>query len=143
NGAPLEGEGFYPAYIACNLFNREEHRYSDINDGRFPFITQDWWENKEGTGYIANMMDGSQAGFKYFDCKGVKKITVHTRGYCNGEFLVKTAWDGPVLGRIKVEFTNVWKPFSAEVKISDGVNAIYLEYSGGGRAALGGFTLET
>jgi len=29
------------------------------------------------------------------------------------------------------------------VKIPDGVNAIYLEYSGGGRAALGGFTLET
>ena len=142
NGGPLEGEGFYPAYIACNLFCREKNRYSDIHDGRFPFITQDWYENKEGTGYIANMMDGSQAGFKYFDCKGVKRITVHTRGYCNGEFLVKTAWDGPVLGKIKVEFTNVWKPFTSEVKIPDGVNAIYLEYSGGGRAALGGFTLD-
>lgn len=141
NGAPLPGKGRYPAYIACNLFCKEKATYSEMYDGRFPRITQDGRDGDEVDGYIANMMDGAVAGFKYFDMKGVCGIEIETRGYGNGEFLVKTSLDGPILARIPVEFTNVWKPFKNTISIPDGVHALYLEYSGGGRIALGSFKL--
>ena len=89
-----------------------------------------------------NMLNGATCGFKYFDCKGVKTVTVEVRGYCSGAFEVKTAWDGPVLAKIPVEFTNVWTEYTADVAIPDGVNALYFTYTGPGSAALRSFTLK-
>lgn len=143
NGSPLPGSGRYPAYIACNLFCNTESRYSELHDGRFPFITQDGRDGDELDGYINNMMDGAVAGFKYFSMKDLSAIEIETRGYGDGEFLVKTQWDGPVLARIPVVFTNVWKSYRSEISIPDGVHALYLEYAGNGRIALGSFTLHS
>jgi len=42
-------------------------------------------------------------------------------------FEVKTSWDGEKLGGIPIEFTNVWKEFSAEISIPDSIHALYLE----------------
>ena len=64
------------------------------------------------------------------------------RGYCKGEFHVKTAWDGPSLGSIPVVFSNIWKEYSAEIAIPDGVHALYFEYQGEGGASLASFKLE-
>ena len=147
NGGPLEGKGTYPAYIACNLFTGEDTVYSGgyrggfWADGRLPRITQDGRDGDENDPYIMNMMDGAACGFKYFDCKGVKSVTVTVRGYCSGAFEVRTAWDGPALASIPVEFTNVWTDYTADVAIPDGVNAIYFTYTGPGSAALKSFTL--
>ena len=147
NGGPLEGKGTYPAYIACNLFTGEDTVYSGgyrggfWADGRLPRITQDGRDGDENDPYIMNMTDGASCGFKYFDCKGVKSVTVTVRGYCAGSFEVKTAWDGPALASIPVEFTNVWTDYTADVAIPDGVNAIYFTYTGPGSAALKSFTL--
>lgn len=63
------------------------------------------------------------------------------RGYCGGEFEVKTAWDGAALGRIPVKYTNVWTDYSAPIEIPDGINALYFTYRGPGSAALLSFTL--
>jgi hypothetical protein len=75
---PLPGRGEYPAYLACNLFTREEQAYTDCTAGwmdcRFPKITQDGRDGDEETGYIANMRDGATAGFKYFDCEGIRQV---------------------------------------------------------------------
>ena len=81
-------------------------------------------------GYIANMTDSATAGFKYFDCKGVKRVKIKVRGYCNGEFQVKTSWDGPALGKDSGAFTNVWKEYAADIAIPDGVQALYFTYTG-------------
>lgn len=70
----------------------------------FPKITQDGRDGDEETGYIANMRDGAHAGFKYFACEGISRVSIRVRGYCKGAFGVKTAWDGPVLGWIPVGF---------------------------------------
>ena len=67
---------------------------------------------------------------------------VEVRGYASGSFEVKTAWDGPILASIPVEFTNVWTSYTAEVPIPDGINAIYFTYRGPGSAALNSFTLS-
>ncbi|REK52898.1 MAG: alpha-N-arabinofuranosidase [Thermobacillus sp.] len=146
NGGPLAGRGEYPAYIACNLFCKDEELYIGTYgawmDGRFPKITQDGKDGDEEPGYIANMRDTATAGFKYFDCRGVKRVKIKVRGYAKGAFEVKTTWDGPALGSIPVNFTNVWKEYAADIAIPDGVHALYFTYRGEGNAQLASFTLE-
>ena len=139
NGGPLIGRGEYPTYIACNLFTRDEELYSGTYgawmDGRFPKITQE-------IGFIANMRDGATAGFKYFHFQGVRRVSIRVRGYCKGEFQVKTAWNGPVLGSIPVFNANIWTDFAADVAIPDGVHPLYFTYTGSGNASFASFTLS-
>ena len=146
NGGPLAGRGEYPAYIACNLFCKHEEKYTgapgEWMDTRFPKITQDGKDGDEEIGYVANLRDSAAVGFKYFDCKGVKKIKIKVRGYCRGNFLVKTSWDGKELAKIPVEFSNIWKEYSADIAIPDGIHALYFVYAGEGGASLASFSLE-
>lgn len=146
NGGALTGRGEYPAYLACNLFCKEESLYTDWTaswmNNQFPKITQDGRDGDEEIGYIANMKESATAGFKYFDCKGIKKVKIKVRGYCRGDFEVKTSWNGPVLGTIPVGFTNVWKEYTADIAIPDGIQSLYITYAGQGSASLASFTLE-
>ena len=140
NGGPLEGKGEYPAYIACNLFTEKKELY--IGDLNSPRIVQDGRDGDEEIGYIANICDGTNIGFKYFDCKGIKHISIATRAYGDGTFQIKTAWDGEVLGEINVVGNNVWTASGTDVSIPDGINAIWLTYKGGGTPQLKSITLE-
>ncbi len=148
NGGPLEGKGTYPAHIACNLFTGEDHMYTGGPasplwlDGRFPILTQDGRDDDHEPGYIVNMMEGATCGFKYFDFRGVRRITLRTRGYATGYFSVKTAWDGEELGRIPVPHSANWRDTSAEVALPDGVHALYFTYHGRGGTSLLSFTLQ-
>ena len=110
-------------------------------DKQFPKITQDGKDGDEEVGYIANMK-ASATGFKYFDCKGINKVKIKVRGYCKGDFEVKTSWSGEALGKIAVEFSNVWKEYSANIAIPDGIHSLYFTYTGEGSASLASFTLE-
>ncbi len=146
NHGPLDGKGEYAAYLACNLFCKTEAIYTGEAafwmDNRFPKITQDGRDGDEYAGYIANMRDGATAGFKYFDCRGIKNVSIRVRGYCSGAFHVKTSWDGPSLGMIPVGFSNIWKEYSADISIPDGIQALYFEYRGEGGASLASFELK-
>lgn len=139
NGGPLLGKGEYPAYIACHLFTDTQSVY--IADDRFPKIVQEGRDGDEEPGYIANMKNSATAGFKYFECKGVKEIRIKTRGYAAGVFEVRTSWDGDVLAELKIEYSNVWEEYAAPVQIPDGVQSIYLTYRGDGVASLLSFEL--
>lgn len=141
---PLMGYGEYPAYLACNLFCKDEEKYTGQlwMDSQFPKITQDGKDGDEEVGYIINMQDSATAGFKYFDCKGIKGIKIKVRGYCRGAFEVKTSWDGEVLGKIPVDFTNVWTEYSRGIAIPDGVHSLYFTYKGTGSASLASFSLS-
>lgn len=145
NGGALSGRGEYPAHIACNLFCETRALYVASNaymDNRFPKITQDGRDGDEEAGYIANMMPGAVAGFKYFDCHGVKEVSIRVRGYCRGDFELRTSWDGPALARINVpDFATVWKDYSAPLSIPDGVHALYFAFVGQGNASLLSFRL--
>ena len=103
---------------------------------------QDGRDGDEEVGYVGNIQDTATAGFKYFDCKDVKSISVIVRGYASGKFEVRTKWDGPVLAEIPVQYTNVWETYTADVQIPDGINAIYLTYKGQGNASLKSFVLN-
>ncbi len=145
NNGPLIGRGEYPAYLACNLLARDEAAYTGgpgaWMDSRFPKITQDGRDGDEEIGYVENLRDGASAGFKYFDCSGIQKVSIRVRGYCKGYFQVKTLWDGPSLGEIHVVYSNVWKEYSGNIAIPDGTNALYFTYKGEGGASLASFIL--
>ncbi len=139
NGGPLPGEGEYPAYLACNLFTDDPSMY--IAGDKYPKVMQDGRDGDENPGYIGNIIDTTTAGFKYFDCKDIKKIRIWVRGYADGIFEIKTKWNGEVLGRIKVEYANVWEDYETDISIPDGKQAIYIIYRGDGKASLKSFEL--
>ena len=146
NGGPLRGEGTYPAHIACNLYCHTPCDTTGIPgdwmDDRFPKITQEGRDDDHCPGYIANMRDGATAGFKYFDCRGVCRLTVSTRGKA-GLLEVRTRWDGPALAAIPLADTNEWHAFTAPVPLPDGVQSLYLTYRGVGYTSLLNIALGT
>ncbi len=139
NGGPLLGEGEYPAYLACNLLRDEPSIY--VGGDKFPKIVQEGRDGDEHHGYIANMTKSATAGFKYFDCKNVKKIRITARGYGSGDFEIKTSWDGEVLSRIRVVYANVWETYEGEINIPAGIWPIYITYAGEGNVSLKSFEL--
>jgi len=146
-GVPLPGKGEYSAHLACHLTAREEagfvngvHGWMDM---RFPKITQDGKDGEECPAYVCNLADGASAGFKYFECKGVKAVSIKTRSYGNGYIAVKTSWDGEALCRIPVGYTNIWVKNTAPVSIPDGVHALYFTFEGEGATSLLSFELHT
>ena len=145
-GTPLRGEGTYPAYIACHLFTDTDMTYipwSGWMDDRFPKITQTCGdEDMERMAYIANMRSSATAGFRYFDCRGVKRISIRTKGYASGVVEVRTAWDGEVLGTFPIAYANVWHDTEAEIAIPDGIQALYFTFVGRGHMQFASFTLS-
>lgn len=136
NGGPLEAKGEYPAYLACHLFTDKPSMYVG---GNYPKVMQDGRDGDEEIGYVGNIYNSTNIGFKYFDCKGVKGVKVTTRGYAGGTMELRTAWDGPALGSVHIPFTNVWETFTIDAAIPDGVHSVYLTYVGGGNAHLKSF----
>ena len=143
---PLKGEGEYPTYIACHLFTEVPMTYvpwSGWMDDRFPKVTQDGRDGDEELGYIANMRNTATAGYKYFDCQGIRAVTIRTKGYANGVMEIRTAWNGEVLGTIPIGYANVWKDTTAEIAIPDGVQPLYFTFNGNGYLQFAAFTLHT
>ncbi|MCL2254552.1 MAG: family 43 glycosylhydrolase, partial [Lachnospiraceae bacterium] len=136
NGKPLKGQGEYPAYIACVLYNPDE----GIEEMSAK-ITQDGKEGDELPCYIGGITDSTVIGFKYFDCRNINKVSIIKRGYCKGRFEVRTSLDGGLLGSIEVISSNIWLNFEADINIPDGINALYFTYKGTGKFHLRSFIL--
>lgn len=136
---PLPGKAEYPGYLACNLFIEGEPRR--FGEGA-PKIVQDGRDGDEEIGYIANVQSNTVIGYKYLDCKDIKTLSVTTRGYIHGEFVLKTALDGEPLGRVPVDGTNIWTTKTADISLPDGVHAIYLCFKGHGGGQFKSFELK-
>lgn len=142
---PFTRKGFYPAYLACNLFTDEEKLmipWQGWLDDRFPKITQEGRDGDEENGYICNMRNNARAGFKFFDCKGSRIVSVRTKGYAKGVLEVRTEWDGPVLGSFPIDYANVWRDTEGCVTLPDGVNGIFFTFAGDGHMQFSGFVFE-
>ena len=131
NGGPLEGKGLYPAYIACNIFNND-HPEKYVGSNESARVIQDGKDGDQELGYIANIKNNTTIGFKYFEFKNLKKITITTRAYFYGVYEVRTKWDGPVVATIDTLSSNFWEEYSADISIPDGVNALFLTFKGSG-----------
>lgn len=141
NDGPLKAEGYYPSYIACNLFNPDdEETFRKRNDIKEPDvkkikIIQD---ADESDGYVTNIMNNDYIGFKYFDFQNVKKISVWMRGYASGTLEIRNDWDKETVGSVAFTSDNIWKKVTADVNIPNGKAALYLTFKGTGKASLRG-----
>ena len=117
NGAPLKGVGHYPAYIACNVYGKNGTRFlSMLKYPRKldPFLTQKGKDREEGPDqYVSNFCTGCTVGFKYFDLRETKSITVNLQGYGDGCFVtLRTREHGEPILRIPVETCTTGKSFT-------------------------------
>lgn len=149
NGGPLRGIGRYPAYIACNLWSRDGVGRYDCPSPRrafaaHPFFTQTG-KGQEGDGgqYIANMRNGAVAGFKYFDIRELKTVSVELSGAAEGEFLLSDRSDfQTVSARIQLKLTGGRAEFHAPCAMADGERALYFKFCGKGSVHFHFFSLK-
>lgn len=140
NGGPLAGRGEYPAWISCVLQSGEGACKADVSIDRkiHPAVTQD--EKKEA--FITNIREGAVAGYKYFELRGLRSVTVWLRGNASGTLAVRTYPGGPDLAVISIDASESWRDFTADAKAEDGVQALYFVYHGSGALDFKSFTLE-
>lgn len=139
---PLVSKGYYPSYIACNLYTDTEVTYvpwSGWMDDKFPKVTQTIGEDQENIGYIANMRNSATAGYKYFDFKDVKEIGIRVKGYATGKMEVRIDPDGEVLCELPIGYGNVWYDVKEKINVPNGVHPLYFTYKGDGYMQFAGF----
>ncbi|MBQ7227231.1 MAG: family 43 glycosylhydrolase [Clostridia bacterium] len=144
NGGPLKGVGEYEARIACQLYSAKGCRFYSVfkgGEGIHPYFTQTG-EDRESDGdqYIANIRDGSVAGYKYFDFDGAKSLTVSVKGNGVGKFTV-TDENGNVVSIVSITAQKDYKDFTADLNVSDGTHALFFKYEGKGRIDFNKFIL--
>ncbi|MCF0253974.1 MAG: hypothetical protein HUK26_06555 [Duodenibacillus sp.] len=139
NGGPLKAEGEYEARIACNLWakNGATGRYDKGSPRRdladHPYFTQSGKDRMDnGDQYIANMCDGSAAGFKYFDFSQVGQIDVQTRGSA-GILEISLVPDfSSLLGQAVLPASAAYVWSCAPVRDVSGTVPLYFRYRGDG-----------
>lgn len=145
NGGPLKDNGSYEARIACHLYSKNgtTESLSEQQDENHPAFTQEGPDREDNPNqYIDNMRDGATAGYRYFDFKTAKNISVTTRGTGTGSFIVKDERFGNVVAEIKIEPSESWQTFSAGLSISEGKHPLYFTYEGEGYADFKEFKLS-
>lgn len=139
NNGPLNGKGVYPTYIASVLMAKQGACKADtkIDRENNPAITQD--ENKEA--FITNIQDGTIIGFKYFDFNDLNGIRVEIKASDDAVLEIKTNLADDAVGNINIAACSEWKCFENDIKIEDGINALYFIYKGKGKLAFKSYEL--
>ncbi|MCL1862503.1 MAG: family 43 glycosylhydrolase [Defluviitaleaceae bacterium] len=149
-GKPFLAAGKHPAYTVCNLWNDVQNSPvaigvsgSSVLPAKPAKVTQEGFNESYDSCYISDITNGTTMGFKHYDCKGIKKITLTTRAYGRGDFEIRMdSPDNKPLGTVSIVSANIWTDFSGYVTIPDGIHALYLTYKGGGTPSLLSFTLS-
>lgn len=140
NGGPLEGKGTYSSHIACNLTCKKGGAFYSVFKctGR-PYFTQSG-KDREGNPdqHIANMTDGSKAGFKYFAFDRPERVSVSVRGSGEGSFVVTDEQERK-LAEIPVKGTG---EFSSPMQAIEGTHALFFEFKGKGKTDFLSFTIQ-
>lgn len=149
NGAPLAGAGEYEARTACQLYSKKGTYYSGVfkkRRGCYPYFTQSGVDRETNPDqYIANFCDGAVAGYKYFDIKNTKIISVSVRGNPSGVLHVSGADDNTPFAEIQLSPSRGKKTFSAPLSVRDSKNkttALFFKYRGSGRFDFISFSLS-
>ena len=154
NGASLPEEQTYPASMVCVLYGKRPAVFAHplTMGNRYPYLTQDGedYDPKEKRipprQYIANVKNGTTAGFRYFQIKNTKQITVTVRGKARGILKVMYASrqseseirqgirpEMRSAGEIVISPQKEWTECSADVQIPAGEQAVYFYYEGRGK----------
>lgn len=148
NNGPLSGTGTYEARIACNLSSKNG-AYAYIkevkrdNEKRHPYLTQSGIDREsDGDQYIANMMDGSWAQFKYFDFHSENAISIEVRGNGKGCMVIRDRKGGDKLGEVEVRSSSDWNFLHGKIKSVNGVKALCFTYEGEGKIDFKSFSIH-
>lgn len=145
NPEPLPGKGTYEARIACNLSSAQGTIFypkEGAIDPTHPYFTQDGPEDGQGKAYIANLQNGSWAGFKYFAPARSTRLTLELKGDGAGVFRVGTTVGKGDVATIPVEPSGDWKQVCATMTPWSGVQALYFQFEGTGAVDFAQFSLE-
>lgn len=145
NKGPLIGEGNYMATIACNLWSSAGVVISrpELMNKRFPYFTQDGRDgDKNSISYIANIRDGSTAGYKYFSFNNLESISLMVRGDGEGKIIILTEEKGKAIGEISIVIkSQEWAEFSGKTTLFNGIYPLYFRFEGKGSIDLYSFEL--
>ena len=150
NGKPLEGNGTYPASIACILRGKEEPQISVPGSNSQPYVTQDEpdrgpeeiaAEGRIPRQYITHIEDGGMIGYKYFRLDNLHTISIMTRGCAKGVVCVRIQ-EKEELCRISIQPSEDWIISTATTECRKETGTLLLEYHGRGVFDLLAFTLE-
>lgn len=149
NGGALAGRGRYGARIACHLTrsgtNVESRPYIMKDD--YPYFTQDGddfdptpenvaADRENPVQYIANLLDGSKVGFKYFAFENSRLVSLRVRGRAKGILTAEGC------GEVAIDVDAAeWTDVAADLPMPDGVHALYFTYQGEGALAWHSFCL--
>ena len=108
-----------------------------------PYLTQDGKDRESGPDqYIANMCDGALAGFKYFDLRETKEISVSVKGRAEGILYVRTSENGETVAEISISSGKELKEFYAPIHVSGSKEALFFVFEGKGSFDFISFTLK-
>lgn len=129
NNGPLAAYGKYNATIACHLTNGNmPHVGQKPLEETVPYMTHEGEEH-----YIADIMDGTVIGYKYFAFTGQTELSLCIRGQAEGYFDLYA--DHERLGTIAVQTEEMWGMKGVDIHTT-GVKALFLKYHGQGRVQL-------
>lgn len=148
NGGPLNSVGVYEARIACNLYSKAGtfaylKSFEKDKKGLHPYFTQSGKDREsDGDQYIANMRDGSVAGFKYFSFAGSRNISVMVRGDA-GSMEVYTNLNESPIAKIDLSSASDWQLFKCNNPAElAGSLPLYFMYKGSGSVDFKQFELS-
>jgi hypothetical protein len=109
-----------------------------------PYFTQSGKDREDSPDqYIANMRNGSVAGFKYFDCKGIQTISIELGGVANGRFILSITPNFQTMNAsIPVNLKGEYAEFSAPCLLPNGVWPLYFKFQGTGHTDFHFFSLK-
>lgn len=127
---PIPASGTIPAAYACNLTCRKPVKLGIGKQQKLPRV-----DEREGEVYVADLVDGTQVGYKYLDFQTETTLGITYRGTGNGKVEVRTEENGEVVGRIAVTPSDGWKQAGIPVNMN-GVHPLFLRFCGTGRIDL-------
>ncbi|SHO45427.1 family 43 glycosylhydrolase [Anaerocolumna xylanovorans] len=134
NGGPLWGKGKYNAGIACNLWSRKgamRYEFGEKVPDFHPYFTQSGEDREDKPEqYIANMTEGSVAGFKYFSFEKTAVITITVRGKGKGVMWIGTKAGDKDVAAIEIMPSDEWYRYKGQLQVQDGKKALYFTYKG-------------
>ncbi len=137
NNQPLQGQGEYPAVIACQLTNGNmPHLGGKPCNDAIPYITHEGNEH-----FITDIREGTKIGYKYFCLDAVNEISVTVKGTGKGYFEVWIDGAQRPISKIDISTDGSWNKSIGGIKATKGKHALYFIFHGIGAIDFQKFTL--
>lgn len=131
NGGALIARGEYPAPICCYLTGEPLMVDASPENPVLKFKSR-ITEEKPETQFIADVENGTLIGYKYFSFSDTRTISLKLRG--NGNVQITAATDenmDNVIGKTELILSGAqWQSAEISLTVQNGVNALYLSFSG-------------